>query len=166
MPARHVPLVRQAVDGHRQWVRATAGVAPGPLADRLAVLGSQVQAGVLELYGAARRVAEVEQVTRALDPDAAAAAYKAAKRQAAEGHPPPELDALEARFASVQRMLNVVADADEQLRILDARLLAAVARGAELALTADANALASVGADLQSVVAELGVLRGALTSLS
>ena len=73
--------------------------------------------------------------------------------------------ALEARFASVQRMLNVVADADEQLRVLDARLLAAVARGAELAVTADTAALASVGSDLEGVVAELGVLRGALTSL-
>jgi hypothetical protein len=63
-------------------------------------------------------------------------------------------------------MLNLVADADERLRVLDARLMAAVARCAELALTADATGLSSVGDDLDGVLVELGALRSALVDLS
>ncbi|WP_421119327.1 hypothetical protein ACE2AJ_18500 [Aquihabitans daechungensis] len=78
---------------------------------------------------------------------------------------PRKLEALEARFSSVQRMMNLVADADEQLRVLHARLLASVARCAELALTADASGLTTVGDDLDVVLVELGALRSALVDL-
>lgn len=168
VPARLVGAVEQAVDAYRRWQQVTGTVAPGPLADRLQQLGVQVQAGVLELYGTAARVGEVERILQALDPDGATAAYKAARRQASVGQAPPEMEALEARFASVQRMMNLVADAEEQLRGIDARLLAAVARGAEVAITADADAggLTRLGADLDGVIGQLGAVRSALASFA
>lgn len=166
VPARLLPLVDDAIASFRRWEQVTARVAAGPLADRLAMLGDQVRDGVVDLHAAAVRVGEAEQVLAALDPDGATAAFKAAKRRAAEGDEPPELEALEARFSSVQRMLNLVADADEQLRVLDARLLASVARGAELSLSADAAGLTAVGEDLDDVLVELGALRSALVDLS
>jgi hypothetical protein len=165
VPGRLLGLVDAAIDGERRWHRVVGAVQPGPLAERLEALGQQVVAGVLELYAVAVRVGEIEGVLAALDPDDATAAYKAAKRRATDGAPVPELDALEARFSSVQRLLNVVADAEQQLQLLDARLLAAVARGAELAVTADPRGLTTMGADLESVVGELGALRTSLVTL-
>lgn len=165
LPRRLEPVVQQAIDAYRRWEQVVAAVAAGPLADRLTSLGEQVRAGVQEVYATAARVGEVERVLAALDPDGATEAFKAAKRRAAEGRPPAEMEAVEARFTSVQRMLNLVADADEQLRVLDARLLAAVARAAEVALTTDAIGLGTVSSDLDGVVSELGALRGALSSL-
>lgn len=165
VPVRLRPLVEDAVGSYRRWQQVTARVAAGPLADRLAVLGGQVRDGVIELHAATVRVGEAEAVLALLEPDGATTAYKAAKRRAASGDVPPELEALEARFSSVQRMLNLVADADEQLRVLDARLLASVARGAELALLADADGLSVVGEELDGVLTELGALRSALVDL-
>lgn len=165
VPGRLLEVVDAAIDADRRWRRVVATVQTGPLADRLDVLGQQVAAGVLELYAVAVRIGEIERVLAALEPTEATAAFKAAKRRATQGEPVPELDALEARFSSIQRLLNVVADAEDQLQVLDARLLAAVARGAELAVTADPRGLTTMGADLDAVVGELGALRGALVTL-
>lgn len=165
VPSRLRSLVEDAVAGERRWRRIVGGLQPGPVADRLGELGGRVVAGVLEIYAVAVRVGEVEQVLDALEPAQAARAFKAAKRRATDGEHVPELEALETRFTSVQRMLNVVDDAGEQLRVLEARLMAAVAQGAELAVTADPRGLTTMGADLDAVVGELGALRGALVDL-
>lgn len=165
VPGRLLGVVEAAVDADRRWHRVVETVQAGPLADRLDVLGQQIQAGVLELYAVAVRVGEIEGIIDALAPADATAAFKAAKRRSADGDVVPELDALEARFSSIQRLLNVMADAEEHLQVLDARLLAAVARGAELAVTADPRGLTTMGADLDAVVGELGALRGALVAL-
>ncbi len=165
VPPHLVRLVHGAIEARQRWVSVVGGLAGGPLADRLHELGQRVDAGVLDVHATAVRVGEVARVLQTLDPAGATAAYKDAKRRAAEGSPPPELDALEARFASVQRILNSSADAEERLRVLDARLLAAVARAAEVALTADATALGALDADLGDLVSELGSLRTALTTL-
>ena len=166
VPPRLEPLVRGAIEARGRWTAIVAGLAGGPTADRLASLGERIDRGVLDVHATAARVGEIERVLATLDPDRATAAYKAAKRQASEGHPPPELAALEARFASVQRILNAAADADERLRLLDARLLAAVARAAEVAITADAATLHALDDDLAGLVEELGALRGALASMT
>ncbi|HEX2577623.1 MAG TPA: hypothetical protein VHK88_14820 [Aquihabitans sp.] len=165
VPPRLVAVVQGAVEARHRWGAVVAGLAPGPLADRLTELGARIDAGVADVHATAVRVGEAERVLAALDVDGATAAFKAARRRAADGDPPPELEALEARFTSVQRILNSAAEAEERLRVLDARLLAAVARGAEVALTADGDALRSLGDDLDGVVSELGALRSALSSL-
>lgn len=166
VPPRLLGLVDDAVAAYRRWEQVSARVTAGPLADRLAMLGDQVRDGVVDLHAAAVRVGEVEVVLDALDPEGATSAFKAAKRRATQGEDVPELEALEARFTSVQRMMNLVADADQQLGVLDARLLATVARCAELALTADAAGLTRIGDELDGVLVELGALRTALVDLS
>ena len=100
----------------------------------------------------------------ALDPDRVADDYKRAKRSGAD----PELEAaLAQRFASVQRLLNTLDDTDDRLRLLDARLGAAVAGAAEVALgAAGAGRGDALGAELDGVVAELDALRPALDELS
>lgn len=162
VPTRLLGVVDDAVASERRWRSVTATVAPGPLADRLAELGGRVLAGALEIYAIAARVGEVERILAAVAPDDATARYKAARRRQAAGEEVPELEALEARFASSQRMLNVVADAEAQIQVLDARLAAAVARGAELAITADDRGLRAASDDLDALVGELGAIRTAL----
>jgi hypothetical protein len=142
-----------------------AGLAPGPLAERLTELGARVDAAVDDVRATATRVGEIERAVEALDPEGAQAAYKAAKRAAADGNPPPEMDALEARFASVQRIMNAAADAEDRLQVLDARLLAVLAQATEVALVADPLRLDAVDSDLAGVTGELGALRGALSSM-
>lgn len=166
LPLRLVEPALAAHDAGQRWHAVVAGMSPGPLATRLAELGARVDAGVTEVFVTARRVGEVERVIATLDAEGAAAALKAARRRAGAGDTPAELPALEARFASVQRLLNAAADAEQQLPVVEARLLAAVARGAELALTADDASIGGLDADLESVVGELGALRQALASLN
>lgn len=91
------------------------------------------------------------------------AEYKRAKRA---GDAPDVEVALGQRFVSVQRLLNTLDDTDERLRLLDARLGAAVAQAAEVAL--DVNGPASAGAldaELAGVVDDLAALRSALDDL-
>ena len=96
--------------------------------------------------------------------DRVTAEYKRAKRA---GDAPDVEVALGQRFVSVQRLLNTLDDTDERLRLLvDARLGAAVAQAAEVAL--DVNGPASAGAldaELAGVVDDLAALRSALDDL-
>ncbi len=165
VPWRFHDDVARAIDASRRWQAVVAHLADGPLRLRLVELGEMVSAGVVEVHSTARRIGEVEAVLSTLDPEGATAAYKAARRQAAAGDIPAEMEALSARFGSVQRLLNLVADTEERLRVAEARLLAAVARAAEVAVVADADALAGVGRDLDAVTSELGALREAMAAL-
>ena len=131
--------------------------------DRLGELSATLDEGVLAVWETAVRAVEVGRIVETLDADSVTDEYKRAKRDPASS---PELvEALQARFASVQRVMNAVDDADERLRLLDARLGAVVARGAEVALAAGAGSDA-LGAELTSVVDELGALRSSLESLA
>jgi hypothetical protein len=67
---------------------------------------------------------------------------------------------------SVQRLLNTLDDTDDRLRLLDARLGAAVAQAAEVALdVAGPSAADALDAELAGVVDELAALRSALDEL-
>ena len=93
---------------------------------------------------------QVERTLAALDPERVTDEYKRAKRGGAD----PELEAVLAqRFGSVQRLLNTLDDTDERLRLLDARLGAAVAGAAEVALGASgAGGADRLDAELDGVV--------------
>jgi hypothetical protein len=67
----------------------------------------------------------------------------------------------------VQRLLNTLDDTDDRLRLLDARLGAAVAQAAEVALgTGGVDAAGALDAELAGVVDELATLRSALDELA
>jgi hypothetical protein len=158
--ARFAGAVADALDARRRFAGLLAGVREGPVRDRLAAAGERLDAGVLAVWDTARRATDVEHTLATLDPDRVADDYKRAKR--VEGD--DELEAVLAqRFASVQRLLNALDDTEDRLRLLDARLGAAVAGAAEVALgTAGGDAL---GAEMDGVVAELESLRAALHEL-
>jgi hypothetical protein len=164
-PARFRSAVADAVEARRRFADVAAGLRPGPVQDRLAALGEQVDAGVLAVWDTVVRAGEVERVASGLDAERATDDYKRAKRDPAAD--PALVEALRERFASVQRLLNAVDDVDDRLRLLDARLGAAVARAAEVALVAtDSSAADAVSSELGAVVDELGALRDSLGALT
>ncbi len=166
VPVRLRPSVDDAFASLERWRQLAARQAPGPLRDRLDEWTLRLDGAVAQIVDTATRVGQIELVLRDLDPDRVSDRFKAAKRAAAAGSPPPEFDALEARFASVQRMMNAVSDAEERLRVLDARLGAAVAQGAELVVMGDADGAARLDADIAGLVDELTLLRTSLGELS
>lgn len=146
---------------------------PGPLRDRVAELGERVDAGVAATWEAAQRAAELESVLATLGIEEATAAHKAAKRELEQARRagaavPPGLEerakAVADRFASGQRLLNMLEETSVQLGLLEVRLDAAVARIAELALRPGGQA-EPLGSELEAVVGELGELRRALDGL-
>ncbi|HEY8545603.1 MAG TPA: hypothetical protein VIL36_11170 [Acidimicrobiales bacterium] len=157
-PPRFARTVADAVEARRRYRAMVAGLRPGPVRDRLEATGERVDAGVAAVWDAVTRAGEVERLLAALDPERVTDEYKRAKRSGQD----PELEAaLAQRFASVQRLLNALDDTEERLRLLEARLTAAVARAAEVALGGGTGA-ETVSAELDGVVDELTTLRAAL----
>ena len=157
-PPRFAPLVADALQARRRYQELVAGLRPGPVRDRLLETQEQVDAGVAAVWSTVTRAVELERVLVSLDPQRITDECKRAKRSGAD---PTLEEALAQRFSSVQRLLNALDDTEERLRLLDARLSAAVARGAEVAMSGGTGAEA-VGAELAGVVDELTALRSAL----
>jgi len=162
LPARWQPFVADAVEVRRRWQEVVAGLRDGPVRDRLVELGDKIDAGVLAVHATASRAADADRIASTLDADRVTEDYKRAKRDPSVD--PVLLDAMTERFTSVQRVLNALDDVDRQLRLLDVRLGAVVARGAEVALTAGQGS-DELGRELDAVVAELGALQQSLDSL-
>jgi hypothetical protein len=165
VPRRFAGAVEAALDARRRYADVVAGTRPGPVRDRLADVAERVDAGVEAVWAAARRAGEIGRTLDVLEPSRVTDDYKRAKRR---GDDPELVEALHQRFTSVQRLLNALDDTDERLRLLDARLGAAVARAAEVALGAGASGAAGADAvsdELDGVVGELTALRAALDEL-
>lgn len=161
-PQRFAGSVAAALAARRRYGEIVGRTRPGPVRDRLALLGSRVDDGVAAVWAAALRAGDIEATLVDLDPERVADEYKDAKRAGAD----PELvEVLRQRFTSVQRLLNTVDDTAERLRLLEARLGATVARAAEVALTASTDGVDAVGAELDGVVGDLTALRTALDEL-
>lgn len=154
--------VHEALAARARWQDVLQGVRPGPVRDRLAELAGRVDDGVTAVWETAQRADAAERIAATLDIERITAEHKRALRDPAAD--PAMVAALAARFSSAQRVLNAVDDADDRLRLLDARLGAAVARAAEVALTAGEGG-ASLQGELDEVIGELGALRDSLASL-
>lgn len=158
VPRRFAGAVAEALGARRRFLELLDGLRPGPVRDRLEATAPRVDAGVVAVWDLVLRAGEVERVLDTLDPERVTHEYKQARRSGLDAS---AMAAYEARFASVQRLLNTVEDIDERLRLLDVRLDAAVARAAEVVLGAGAGA-DELDAELTAVVDELGALRSAL----
>lgn len=160
---RFAGAVVGALDARRRYGEVLAGVRPGPVREQLTASGTRLDTGVAAVWDIAQHASQVERTLAELDPDRVADEYKQAKRSGAS----PDLEAaLAQRFASVQRLLNTLDDTEERLRLLDARLGAAVASAAEVALgAAGTGGVDRLGAELESAVGELDALRSAIHEL-
>lgn len=163
VPAGYRAPVDDALRARTQFQSLVGNVAEGPLRDRLGELGQRVDAGVLAVWETVQQAMRLESVVVTLDPDRVADAYKQARRdQQAGTADATTVEALGARFASTQRLLNALDEMRERLPILEARLGTAVARAAELTLTSSASASAAgldaLDGELQTLVVELEAL--------
>lgn len=146
--------------------RLTAGMQHGPLRDHLRVVAQRLDAVVVAVCRTARQIAEIDRVTANLDADRITAEVKQARRDNA---PNEIVDALQARFAAIQRLLN---DRDERLarlELLTVQLDTVVARAGEITLTADPSSgpqITTVETDLAEVVVGLDALAAAMAELS
>lgn len=163
-PRRFRAVVDDALATRRRFASLLAGVSPGPTRERLVDMGQQLDAGVAAVWATVMRVGEVERVIATLDPDDVTADYKQAKRSGAS---PEVVAAHEARFHSVQRLMNSLDDVDERLNLLEARLGGVVAQAAEvaIALSGSATNVDALDAELSQVVDELDGLRLAFDEL-
>jgi len=157
------PMVADAVSSRRRWQDTAAAMSSGPLKDRIVELTAQVDAGVLAVWETTRRLTDLQRVAATLDPHRATADYKAAKRDPAAD--PQLVAALEATHRSTHRLLNAVDEVEQRLRLLDARLDAAVIRATELLLTGPSASGTDDGDDLAAVVDELQALHASLDDL-
>lgn len=156
--------VHEALTARQRYAEVLRTVPAGPLRDRIAEIGSVLDAGVLASWELAQRGSNGERMLAALDPEGVTARLKDAQRRNPDGG--PEVDALRAQHEAVNKLWDGVDSAKEQLKLLDLRLGAAVARVAALAINARAPTdLDPAAIELTAVVDELGALSRAFDSL-
>jgi hypothetical protein len=167
--------VERAEDSRRRFDAAVRRARAGPLADRLALIGQRVGAGVEESWAVAQRGNALSEARRQIDVDAIVNDLKATRRALDDPEsqaPGRELkrrtlagtaEALTAQLSSARRLEDVITRADAELRLLDARLAEAVTRAIELSVHAgDDSDLGQLGEDVDGVVSEMETLRQAL----
>jgi chemotaxis regulatin CheY-phosphate phosphatase CheZ len=167
-PWRH--FVREALDAQRRYRKAVDSANEGPMRDRLVEIGERIDAGVDECWRIARRGDALENAIDNLDIDAARQELADATRDARadDGDTQKEtVQALQAQVDSGDRLVKVAEEAQDKLRLLDARLDEAVARAIELAIKAeDVGELGGLGTDVDSLVSEMESLRVGLEEAS
>jgi hypothetical protein len=157
------PSVSDARRVREQFAGLVGSVSAGPLQERLRELGARVDAGVVAVEETARRATELERIVDSLEPERVTADLKQARRSGADAQ---VVDALAARFASVQRLLDNLDSLRSRLPVLEARLGTAVARAAEIAFTTSSSGLQDVELDVQTLVVELEALAAATDELA
>ena len=168
VPARYRAPVVDALAARRRFDELVATLRPGPLQERMAELRRRaVDAGVLAVWRTTTQATELERVVDTLGPDRVADELKRAKRDGADD---AVVDALAARFASTQRLLNSIEDLREHLPVVEARLGTAIARAAELTLTSSAatatEELTALESELDTLVFDLDALGRATDELA
>jgi hypothetical protein len=156
-------FVREALDAQRRYRKAVASANPGPMRDKLVEIGERVDDGVEECYRIAKRgdalvdaIDNLDAVSARKDLETAKAAARATPGDAQEG----TVKALQAQVDSADRLISVARDAQDKVRLLDARLDEAVARAVELSIRADdVGQLGDVGGDIDGLVSEMESLR-------
>ena len=163
-------FVREALDSQRRYRRAVSAATAGPLRDRLVEIGERLDAGVQECWRVARRgdalvdaIGNLDAVSARQELETAQHAAKATPGEAQEA----TVRALQSQLDSADRLVAVARDAQDRLRLLDARLDEAVARAVELSIQAeDVGELGGLGGDVDNLVNEMESLRTALEEAS
>lgn len=156
-------FVREALDAQRRYRNAVASATEGPMRDRLIEIGERIDAGVDECWRIARRGDQLNEAIANLDVPQARADLDAAKQASRDDKNDPTVQSLQAQVDSAERIIEVSNDAQEKLKLLDARLDEAVARAVELSIQADdVGELGGLGGQVEDVVSDMETLRVSL----
>jgi hypothetical protein len=159
-------FTREALDAQRRYRKAVSTTQPGPMRERLVEIGDGIDEGVSQCWRIARRGDVLVNAIDNLDSIQARKELDAAKRAAKDT--PGEAQkqtvvALQAQVDSADRLIKVAQDAQNDLRLLNARLDEAVARAVELAIRAeDVGELSGLGDDVEALVSQMESMRQGL----
>ena len=152
--------VKDAVSARRRFGEVVATTNPGPIRDRLAEIGGNIDTAVQEVWQVARYGDELDEGIGKLD---LANVARRIERLDGEGSSADAVRALKEQLASGERLRGVAADARQRLEVQDARLNEAVARAIELSLSAsDVSELSGLGDDVETLVDDMEALRQGL----
>ena len=144
--------------------RTVKGTAPGPIQDRLRELSTRLDAGIADCWRVAKRGDDIDAALKNLNTVEAKRELDQLRRRLTGRQPSPSegstMQALQAQLDSAGRMQAVSKDADDRLRLLDARLDELVAKAVEVSVgAADSGWLSD---EVDGVVGDLEALRLAL----
>lgn len=158
--------MNEALDAQRRYRKAVSAASPGPMRDRLVEIGDRIDDGVNECWRVARRADALVDAIGNLDPPGARRELEAAQREARDtggDDQAARVKALQAQVDSADRLIEIARNAQDKLKLLNARLDEAVARAVELSITADdVGELGGLGGDVEDVVSEMETLRVSL----
>jgi hypothetical protein len=156
-------FVRAAQQSKHRFDRAVGSMAEGPLRERLVEIGQRIDDGVQESWRIASRADDIEQATASLE---IASAERELRQLQASGETGPAAErtaeALQAQLAAAGRLQAVVRQAQDRLRIVDARLDELVARAVEVSVSAGSTTDPLLASDVDGLVQEMESLRLAL----
>ena len=160
--------VVEALKAQVRFDQTVAATEAGAIRARLETIAARIDDGIVEVGRIARRGAQLTAARAAVDAEEAGRALAkleedATQPWAAGSRVERTAEALRAQIATARRLEELVDEARDQLRVLDARLDESVARAIELSVRIDdADALGAVGADVDGLVDEMEALRQAL----
>lgn len=151
-----------AQEAKRRFDEVVAGVAAGPLRDRLHGLSSRLDEGIDESWRIARRGHELVEAIGKIDTTSAAAELAELRRTGAADTPAGAETgkALQAQLESAERLTTLATRSRDRLRLLDARFDELVARTVEVSVGGGDSA--TLGHDVDELVTELESLRVAM----
>jgi hypothetical protein len=157
-------FVKEALDAQKRFNTAVDDAHEGPLHDRLGEIAARIDDGLDDCWRIARQGHALSKARKRLDVgEATQELEQIAKSSAppAEGSALEEtVEALQAQVNAAQRMDKTIGKAQDQLRLIDARLDEAAARAIELAVNeGDGSALTVLSDDVEGLVGDLEALR-------
>lgn len=160
--------VQDALQADVRFRDAVKRSARGPLRDRLDEIAQRLEVGVRECWRIARHAQALTEARRSIDLNRITYELQQIGPQAKESWAAGSsmartVEALESQLATAQRMDETLAEAEAQLRLLDARLDESVTRAIELSVQAhDIEDLAGLQGEVDDVVTDMEALRLAL----
>jgi hypothetical protein len=134
----------------------------GPLRDRLSEIGANLQHGVEVCHTIAFRGAAISRARRRIDVTAISRELAGIPRDGRDANV-QTIAALQAQLDTAGRMDEIIRDAHDRLRLLNARMDESVARASELSVKAeDVNELEGLGDNVGDLVTQLDAMRQAL----
>jgi hypothetical protein len=153
-------IMREVLDATARFQRALEGIRPGPLRDRIAEVGGRLDTAVDEAWKTAQAGQSLSVARAQIDGGRLHAELAATRSAPRTERSDQTIAAIEAQLAATARMDATIADAYDRLRLLDARIDETVTRAIELSVTqTDADAVAGLGAEVDSIVGEMEALR-------
>jgi hypothetical protein len=158
-------FVKEALDAQKRFTGAVRDAPAGPMRDSLGEIAARIDDGLDDCWRVARQGHALAKARRQLDADEAT---RELEQITSSSSTAPEegsslgqtVEALQAQVSAAQRMDKTIGEAQDKLRLLDARLDEAAARAIELSVNeGDAAQLSTLSDDVEGLVGDLEALR-------